>query len=191
MVPQQVKIGKSTLEQNTYYLLAVLISSFALLVSIAAAAFSYKQYRLNLARDQRALQRERDERLPWITIRANKMDNQPRSWLVYCTFQNRSYGPVGVKRISLSKPESSQLAETILADVGAIQRYQPVNPFGHSVCFDNFWLELTESRELVLMLIVGSHVELAAGTKAKLQITFAFRDNEDTSVYVDRAAQLV
>jgi hypothetical protein len=174
-----------------YYLLAVLISSFALLASVAAASLSYRQYRLNLSRDRRELQRERDERIPWITVRANKMDNQPRSWLLYCAFQNRDYRPAEVKRISLVAPLRSQLADTVLADVGAIQRYQPVMPFGDTVTLDNVWLDIAETRELVLLLIVGGAEALRAGSRVKLRVGIAFRDNEDTTVDVDRTAQLV
>ena len=174
-----------------YYLLALLISSFALLASVIAASFSYRQYRLNLVRDRREVQRERDERVPWITIRANKMDNQPRLWLLYCTFQNRNYRPAEIKRIALLSPPSSQLADTVLDYVGAIQRYQPVMPFGNAVNFDDLRLDIAETRELVLLLIVSSAEDLPANGRVKLQIEVAFCDNEDTTLQVDRTAHLI
>jgi hypothetical protein len=182
---------KKALEPRDYYLLALLISGFALLASVAAAGFLYRQYRLNLARDRRELQRERDERIPWITILANKLDNQPHSWLLYCTFQNRNYRPAEIKRISLLAPQSSQLADTVLADVGAIQRYRPVMPFGRTVTLDNVCLDIAESRELVLLLIIGDAEALQASSRVQLRVRIAFRDNEDSSVDVDRTAQLI
>jgi hypothetical protein len=95
---------------ETKDIITLSIAALALVVSIAAATYTRRQYNLNLERDQREQAKLVEDRTPFIVIRHLRSGRKAREWELTFTVQNKDYARAQVKSVGADASSGFTLA---------------------------------------------------------------------------------
>ncbi|MGM4885292.1 hypothetical protein AB8A20_07940 [Tardiphaga sp. 604_B6_N1_1] len=175
--------------------LALGLSGTAILISVAAAMFTYWQYDLNFKRDQRDKERELEDKTPLVSYSINREPG--RRFNVVFSITNRNQYEAELVKVEIVRPQQYQLQQVFDPEPSPTTTASTLHPRPPSkflsinaprvkpeMRFNTNALAVNERSSLAVIVDVPDAMPLTADDYAEFVFTFRIRDTKKTAIPV-------